>query len=60
MKLLMQIITTNYKKVMTIPKIGEEFYFIEKPSWESSLEFVSLYNPNVPTYGPDRLFRKGY
>lgn len=52
-----EVLPAEFKKNMVYPKIGEQFYFIEKPEWTSSLKEVRLNNQYLMR---EIIFRKGY
>lgn len=57
-----EILPQEYKQKTIIPKINEQFYFIEKPEWENTLEWVGLVNPQLTYKYHDiiRPYRNGY
>ncbi len=57
-----EILPQEYRQKATPPKINEQFYFIEKPEWENTLEWVGLVNPRLTYKYHDilRPYRSGY
>lgn len=53
-----EVLPLEYKKSMAYIKIGEPFYFAEKPEWSSTLQEVYIYNNIYNT--ATAIWRKGY
>lgn len=57
-----EVLPQEFKQKMVIPKVSEQFYFIDKPVWEHPLSKVELQNPRLAYKYPMgiRPYRSGY
>ena len=55
-----EVLPAEYKKIVAVPQT-ENFYFVDKPQFKSTLEYIALLNPSVYAWnGGYKLYRKGY